>query len=103
MLEIVRQEQESRQATAEPHSSQEQVTAFIRIARVKEISGFSKDTLMRWIKAGKFPRAVVQEKNKAGPKQEAGARVVTCLWDLAEVMEWRRLQFAKREQRKGTG
>ena len=73
----------SREATAIP---QEQVTAFIRIARVKEISGLSKSTLLRWIKAKRFPSAVIVDGNSV-------------LWDLAEVLAWRADAFRKRELR----
>lgn len=66
--------------------AQEPVTAFVRIARVREISGFSKSTLWRWIKAGKFPRPVIEEGNSV-------------LWDLGEIETWRGEQFAKRERR----
>lgn len=76
---------EQLQRTAE-RNAREEVTAFIRIAKVREISGLSKSTLLRWIKAGKFCAPVIQDGNSV-------------LWDLAEVMEWRRLQFAKRDQR----
>lgn len=65
---------------------QETVTAFIRIARVKELSGFSKSTLLRWIKAGKFPAPVIKESS-------------TVLWDLSECQRWRVEQFKKRDER----
>lgn len=60
--------------------------SFVRIPRVKEISGLSKSTLRRWVKAGRFPRPVIEEGN-------------TVMWDLAEVMRWRAEQFKKREER----
>ena len=60
--------------------------SFIGIRRVVEISGFSKATILRKIKAGAFPRAVIAERN-------------TTRWDLAEVMRWRAEQFRKREER----
>lgn len=66
--------------------------AFIRISRVKEISGLSKSTLLRWIKAGKFPAPVVQEKNKSGG-------IAVCLWDLGECHAWRAAQFRARDER----
>lgn len=83
MLEAVSKAQEPRVATADPH---EQVTAFCRIAKVREISSFSKSTLLRWIKAKKFPAPVIQEGNST-------------LWDLAEVLQWRNEQFQKRAKR----
>ena len=75
-----------RQATAQP----EQCPAFIRIKRVKAISGLSKSSIWRWINATprRFPAPVVREGQ-------------TVLWDLAEVMQWRSEQFQKREQREG--
>lgn len=60
--------------------------AFIGIARAVQISGLSKRTLLRWIKAGKFPRPVIAEGN--------------CVrYDLAEVLAWRAEQFRKRAAR----
>jgi predicted DNA-binding transcriptional regulator AlpA len=56
------------------------------IRRVVEISGFSKATILRKIKAGTFPRAVIAEGN-------------CTRWDLAEVMQWRSEQFRKRDER----
>ena len=69
-------------------NAREPVAAFIRIARVKEISGCSKSTIWRWINAtpSKFPRPVVVSGNSV-------------LWDLAEVLAWRADQFKKRDQR----
>ena len=61
-------------------------TSFVGIRRVIEISGFSKATILRKIKAGTFPRAVIAEGNCKR-------------WDLAEVMQWRAEQFSKREER----
>ena len=60
--------------------------SFIGIRRVVEISGFSKATILRKIKAGTFPRAVIAEGN-------------CTRWDLGEVMQWRSEQFTKREER----
>lgn len=68
-------------ASLERHSAPSM--AFVRIARVKEISGLSKSTLWRWIKIGKFPNPVIREGN-------------TVMWDLGEVMLWRARQFEKR-------
>jgi predicted DNA-binding transcriptional regulator AlpA len=59
---------------------------FINIARVKEISGFSKSTILRRIDAGTFPRPVIADGNCRR-------------WDLAEVLAWRAAQFEKRAQR----
>lgn len=87
------------QPIAERNAREEAPAAFIRISRVKEISGLSKSTLLRWIKARKFPAPVLIEKNKEGPKLKAGTANAVCLWDLAEVMQWRSDQFKKREQR----
>lgn len=70
--------------TAAPPQQPE--TAFIGIARVKEISGFSKSSLLRRIKAGEFPRPVIEEGNCKR-------------WDLAEVMSWRADLFRKRDER----
>lgn len=67
---------------------QEQVTEFIRVARVKEITGVSKSTLMRWIAAKRFPEPVVRD---------AGI----LLWDLGECLRWRAEQFKKRAERTG--
>jgi predicted DNA-binding transcriptional regulator AlpA len=83
--------------TATAHTSF--VIAFIRIGRVKEISGLSKSTLHRWMygtpgdpakgvppqPARGFPLPVIKSGN-------------TVLWDLYEVLEWRKRQFAKREE-----
>jgi predicted DNA-binding transcriptional regulator AlpA len=65
-----------------------QQLAFIRIAKVREISGLSKSTIWRWIEAtpSRFPSPVVREGN-------------TVLWDLAEVIVWREAQFKKRNER----
>lgn len=60
--------------------------SFIGIRRVIEISGFSKASILRKIKAGMFPRAVIAEGN-------------CTRWDLAEVLQWRSEQFRKREER----
>ena len=62
------------------------LTRFIGIRDVCAIAGFSKATILRKIKADKFPRAVIAEGN-------------CTRWDLAEVMQWRREQFRKREER----
>lgn len=59
---------------------------FIKIARVEEITGLSKSTLQRWERAGKFVSPVVRDGN-------------TVLYDLAEVLAWRALQFQKRAER----
>ena len=67
-------------------NAREPQTAFIRIARVKEISGLSKSTLWRWLEAGQFPRPVSEEGNSV-------------LWDLAEVMAWRQAKCSERDQR----
>ena len=84
-MEAVRtQEQAARAQSTETGA----IVAFIRIARVKEISGLSKSTMQRWIKAGKFPRPVIQDGNSV-------------LWDLAEVMNWRAAQFDERAKREG--
>lgn len=77
------------QQSAERKASEE-ITAFIRIARVKEISGLSKSTILRWQRVGKFPLPVVSDKN-------------TVLYDLAEVMNWRAAQFKAREERVNGG
>jgi predicted DNA-binding transcriptional regulator AlpA len=62
--------------------------AFIPIAEVKRISGFSKSTILRMIKRRAFPEPVITEP-------------VNCRrWDLAEVMAWRAEQFKKRELRR---
>lgn len=79
--------------------TQAEGAAFIRISRVREIAGLSDDTLARWIKQGKFPAPVVEEKNRAGKKLTAGEKTTLRLWCLSEVMEWRRQQFAKRDER----
>jgi predicted DNA-binding transcriptional regulator AlpA len=63
-----------------------QPEAFIGIRRVCEISGFSKATINRKIKAGQFPAPVIAEGN-------------CTRWDLAEVMTWRAEQFKKRAAR----
>lgn len=68
----------------------EQVTEFVRIGRVKSISGLSKSTLLRWQKCGRFPLPVIHEGN-------------TVLYDLAEVMAWRQAQFVKRAERAKAG
>ena len=60
--------------------------AFIRIARVKEISGLSKSTIRRWIEAGKFPKPVIEDGNNV-------------MYDLAEVLAWRASHFKKRDER----
>ena len=60
--------------------------AFIGIARVREISGFCKNTILRKIRAGELPKPVISEG--------------TCVrWDLQECLSWRAEQFKKREQR----
>lgn len=60
--------------------------AFIGIARVRELSGFSKSTILRKIKDGEFPAPVISDGN--------------CVrWDLAEVMSWRAAQFKARDER----
>lgn len=71
---------------AERNAPCEEVTAFVAIARVKEISGLSKSTILRRIKAGTFPAPVISEGN--------------CVrFDLAEVMAWRAAQFKARDER----
>jgi predicted DNA-binding transcriptional regulator AlpA len=60
--------------------------AFIGIARVRELSGFSKSTILRKIKDGDFPAPVI-----------SGGNCVR--WDLAEVMSWRAAQFKARDER----
>lgn len=60
--------------------------AFIGISRIKEISGFSRSTILRKIKAGDFPAPVIAEGN-------------CTRWDLAEVMSWRAAQFKARDER----
>jgi len=63
-----------------------QEVRFIGIREVCEIAGFSKSSILRKVRAGAFPRAVIAEGN-------------TTRWDLAEVLQWRSEQFRKREQR----
>jgi predicted DNA-binding transcriptional regulator AlpA len=65
---------------------QAEEAAFIGIQAVKRISGFSKSTLLRKIKAKKFPEPVIAEGN-------------CTRWCLREVMAWRAAQFKAREQR----
>lgn len=60
--------------------------AFIAIARLKEISGFSKSTILRKIKAGEMPRPVIESGN-------------TRRWCLRECLSWREAQFRKRAER----
>lgn len=64
----------------------EAATAFIGIARVKEISGLSKSTILRRIEKNEFPAATISEGN-------------CTRWDLAEVLTWRAEQFRKRDER----
>lgn len=94
MLAVV--EDQAQAAPGQQQDKAEKVTSFIRVARVKEISGLSKSTLWRWIEGdpangvpgGRFPAPVIREGN-------------TVLWDLAEVMAWRAEQFKKRAARDG--
>ena len=65
------------------------VPSFIGIRRVIEISGFSKATILRRIKAKDFPCPVIKEKNIAR-------------WDLEQILLWRDEQFRKRAEREQT-
>ena len=72
-------------------NAREQLPAFIPVRAVCKITGFSKSTLLRMRKAGKFNvRPVIEEGN--------------CVrYDLGAVLEWRREQFQKRNQRMEKG
>ncbi len=59
---------------------------FIGIREAEEISGFSRSSIKRKIKAGDFPAPVI-------------AVGLTVRGDYAEVMQWRDKQFAKRAVR----
>lgn len=60
--------------------------AFIGIARVCEISGFSKSSILRKIAAGQFPAQVIKEGN-------------VTRWDLGEVLSWRQARIRERDER----
>lgn len=64
----------------------QEVDCFIGIKEVCRIAGFSKSSILRRIKAGRFPAPVLVEGN-------------VTRWDLAEVRAWRAAQFAEREKR----
>jgi predicted DNA-binding transcriptional regulator AlpA len=78
--------------TTEAVSAQSAEAAFIGIARVRQLTGLSKSTIARRIAEKRFPLPVLQEKDCDG-------RVYLTRWDLGEILEWRRQQFAKRDER----
>lgn len=65
------------------HQLAERPVAFISMRHVREIAGFSKTTITKKIRQGKFPAPVIHEGN-------------CTRWDLAEVLEWRDKQFEDR-------
>lgn len=73
-------------ATAQELSKLAEGAAFIGISEVKRISGMSKSTLLRRIKAKAFPAPVIADGNFTR-------------WDLAECLEWRAAQFKARDER----
>ncbi len=64
----------------------EESARFIGIRETEEISGYSRSTIKRKIKAGEFPAPVISEG-------------VTVRWDYSEILRWRAQQFAKRAER----
>lgn len=64
----------------------ENVRRFIGIRETSEIAGFSKSSLLRKVKACKFPAPVIQEGN-------------VTRWLASEVYEWRDALIAKRDAR----
>lgn len=64
----------------------QQQPAFVGIRRACELAGFSKSTIRRWIRAGRFPAPVIVEGN-------------VVRFDLAEILAWRAAQFRAREER----
>lgn len=73
-------------------TKEETPAAFIGTAKVRELTGLSKSTIARRVAAKEFPQPVLHERDKIG-------RVYLTRFDLAEILEWRRQQFAKRDER----
>lgn len=63
--------------------------AFVALAEAKRLSGLSKSTIWRKIKAGTFPAPVIRDG-------------VIVRWSRRELREWQAQQFKARDDRAGS-
>lgn len=61
--------------TTQQPTPEDGLDCFLRIGRIRQVTDSSKSTILRWVKAGKFPAPVFRD-----------GQVV--LWSRNQVMEW---------------